>query len=219
VRRAQGVLRGRVELAVDVQSLVLLEQRQRGSEVRVAVFVGPGARLVAEVAEPVGQAGLAFAARTTQKRYALVAAVFVLLLSSRRTEAGDAGASARVAPRAAATKGAVKGAPGGASVLAQLRSVGESVARAITQKKYEDLFSLLCVDDQAKTTKKKFAATLREVHRAGGTTLAEVGTEVDFLYENRRAGANKAEDFDKMTTVQAWVFRLEKSGWCNPLDD
>jgi hypothetical protein len=74
-------------------------------------------------------------------------------------------------------------------------------AFSIAQKKHEELFSFLCVDDQAMTTKKKFAATLREAQRVGGTTLAEVGTEVDFLYENRRAGADKPEDLDKMTTV------------------
>jgi hypothetical protein len=37
------------------------------------------------------------------------------------------------------------------TVVAQLRAIGERVARGITEKKFEDLYGLLCASDKAKT--------------------------------------------------------------------
>jgi hypothetical protein len=126
------------------------------------------------------------------------------------------------------------------SSFARLKLIGEQVARAITEKKFEDIYSFLCASDKARTTKKQFASTLRDLHETAKTATADLGTDAEIVRENRRSGAESPADLDKLatvmlplrlhfvsdrahgiqsTTVQVWVFHREGNSWCTPLDD
>ncbi len=80
---------------------------------------------------------------------------------------------------------------------------------------------------------------LRELHKESGTKSAELVSDEEIVYENRRAGAKSAADLDKLpfvlvpirlhfasmsggpgdsTSVQSWVFRREGGAWCTTLD-
>jgi hypothetical protein len=124
--------------------------------------------------------------------------------------------------------------------LDELRAIGKRVARGISEKNYAGLYPLLCAADKAKSKPEGFANMLREVHKASGTKSAELASDDEIVYENRRAGAKSAADLDKLqtvlvpirlhfaplgggpgdsTSVQDWVFRREGGAWCTPLDD
>ena len=115
------------------------------------------------------------------------------------------------------------------------------MARDITDQKFDVLFSFLCDADQARTTKQKFGNQLRELHKLSGTTSAELVKDDEIVWENHRAGAQKAEDLEKLprvlvpirlystdeidghkiagSSIQVWSFHREKGKWCTPLDD
>jgi len=116
--------------------------------------------------------------------------------------------------------------------------MGEQIARAMTRRKFEEIYPFLCAPDKARTTAKAFGAKLRELHEAAETTTVDLAKDDEIVRENRRAGAQTIADLAGLSTVmlpfrlhapghggsdstslQVWVFHHESESWCTPLDD
>lgn len=121
-----------------------------------------------------------------------------------------------------------------------LKTFGEAAARAITLRKFADLYAMACVEPQP-IAKAPFVKEMSELHKANNTKSASVGTDDEIVRENRKAGATSPEDFGKLTTamlpirivsvdkiagrkvessaVQVWRMRIENGRWCAGMDD
>jgi hypothetical protein len=121
--------------------------------------------------------------------------------------------------------------------FASLKSIGTQIALAMTEKRFEQIYPLLCTADRSRTTAAAFGAMQRELHAAAETTTVDVGNDDEIVRENRRAGAHTVADLAGMSTVmvpfrlhapghaggdltsiQVWAFRREGASWCTPLD-
>jgi len=128
--------------------------------------------------------------------------------------------------------------PKTAATFGGLKSIGDQIARAMTQKKFEQVYPFLCASDKTRTTATAFGSMLRELHKASETTTVDLAKDDEIVRENRRAGAQTIADLGGLstvmlpfrlhapghsggdsTTVQVWVFHRESDSWCTPLDD
>ena len=162
--------------------------------------------------------------------------LLALDVSGRAAVAGDGGV--RGPATAFASREKQKQPKTAASSFDRLRVIGEQIARAMTAKKFEQIYPFLCTKDKGRTTAKAFGGTLRELHTAAETTTVELGKDDEIVSENRRAGAKAITDLANLptvllpfrlhapghsggdsTSIQAWSFHRENDSWCTPLDN
>ncbi len=126
--------------------------------------------------------------------------------------------------------------------LGALKQLGLTVARLMTEKKYDNLHGLSCAADKARLTPKRIDRALRELHEVGGTTAVSLANDREILDENASAfGAKTPADFEKLTqarlnirlhatieiegrkldatSVQVWTVQHEGKGWCVLFED